>query len=112
VAADHSDIARGAVAAAIGAAPCSPARLIDWHRRERCLEHRSIGERNLGRHGLAFGRKAKRRMICPADPAAPIDEGIEHHVEKLVGGLEGDFLRAGRGLAGKLVQGIGEIAAG
>src|SRR5262245_63393392 len=51
-------------------------------------------------------------MVGAADPAAAIDEGIEHHVEKLVGELECHLLRTGRGLAGKLVQGIGEIAAG
>jgi hypothetical protein len=42
-------------------------------------------------------------VIGAADPAAAINEGIKHHVEKLVGELEGDFLRAGRGFAGKLV---------
>src|SRR6516162_2720633 len=33
MAADHCEIAGGAVAAAVGAAPRGPARLIDWHRR-------------------------------------------------------------------------------
>jgi len=51
-------------------------------------------------------------MVGAANPAAAIDEGIEHHVQELVGELEGDLLRAGRGLAGKLVEGSGEIAAG
>ena len=51
-------------------------------------------------------------MISPADPAAAIDERIEHHIEELIGELEADLLRAGGGLAGKLVQGISEIAAG
>ena len=51
-------------------------------------------------------------MIGAADPAAAIDEGIEHQVEKLVGELEADFLRAGGGFAGKLVQRTGETAAG
>jgi hypothetical protein len=41
-------------------------------------------------------------VIGAADPAAPVDEGIEHQVEELVGELEADFLRAGRGLAGEL----------
>ena len=41
-------------------------------------------------------------MAGAADPAAAIDEGIEHHVEKLVGELECHFLCAGRGLAGEL----------
>src|SRR5262249_33055195 len=43
---------------------------------------------------------------------APVDEGIEHEVEELALHLEADFLRTGRGLAGKLVQGSGEIGAG
>jgi hypothetical protein len=30
-------------------------------------------------------------MVGAADPAAAVDEGIEHHVEKLVGELEADF---------------------
>ena len=51
-------------------------------------------------------------MVGAADPAAAIDEGIEHHVQELVGELEPDLLRAGRGLAGKLVQGSDETAAG
>jgi len=104
MAADDGDIAAGAVAAAIGATPYRPARLID--RRQRCawlLEHRGIGERNFGRHSFAFGGKAERRMVgAAADPAAPIDEGVEHHVEKLIGELECDLLRASRGLAGEL----------
>ena len=45
-------------------------------------------------------------MIGAADAAASIDEGIEHQVEELVGELEADLLRAGRGFAGKLVQGV------
>src|SRR5262249_50851616 len=64
------------------------------------------------RHGFALGGKAERRMVGAADAAAAIDEGIEHHVQELVGELEGDLLRAGRGFAGKLVQGSDEIAAG
>ena len=51
-------------------------------------------------------------MIGAADAAAAIDEGIEHQVEELVGELEADLLRAGRGFAGKLVQRSGEIVAG
>ena len=61
---------------------------------------------------VALGRKAKRRVIGPADATAPIDEGIEHQIEELVGELECDLLRAGRGFAGKLVQRSGEIVAG
>ena len=51
-------------------------------------------------------------MIGAADAAASVDEGIEHQIEELVGQLEADPLRAGRGFARKLVQGVGEIAAG
>ena len=51
-------------------------------------------------------------MIGAADAAASIDEGIEHQVEELVGELEADALGAGRGFARKLVQGVGQIAAG
>ena len=40
-------------------------------------------------------------MIGAADPAPAIDERIEHQVEELVGELECDLLRAGRGFAGK-----------
>ena len=113
VAADDGKIAAGAVAAAIGAAPCGPARLVD--RRQgllRCLEHRGIGERDLGRRAVALGRKAERGMIRAADAAASIDEGIEHQVEELVGELEADALGAGGGFAGKLVEGAGQIVAG
>ena len=105
MAADHGEIAGGAVAAAIGATPHRPARLIDRRRHSWCFQHRGIGQCDLGRHVVALGRKAKRRVIGAADAAAPIDEGIEHQVEELVGELEGDLLRAGRGFAGKLVQG-------
>ena len=49
---------------------------------------------------------------APADATAPIDEGIEHQIEELVGKLECDLLRPCRGFAGKLVQGCGEIVAG
>jgi hypothetical protein len=102
MAADHREIASGAVAAAIGTTPHRPARLIDRHRLGRWLEHRGIGVGNVGRHGLALGRKAERRMVGAGDPATTIDEGIEHQVEELIGELEADFLRAGRGLAGEL----------
>ena len=113
VAADHGEIAAGAVAAAIGAAPRRPARLVDrWQGLLRCLEHRGIGERDLGRRVVALGRKAERGVIGTADAAASVDEGIEHQIEELVGELEADRLRAGRGFAGKLVQGAGEIVAG
>ena len=50
-------------------------------------------------------------MVGAADPAAPIDEGIEHQVEELVAELEADLLRAGCGLTVELIQGTGEIAA-
>src|SRR5262249_11578746 len=40
------------------------------------------------------------------------DSDRAHHLQELVGELEGDLLCAGRGLAGELVQGSGEIAAG
>jgi hypothetical protein len=112
VAAAHGEIAGGAVAAAIGSTPHGPARLIDRHRLRRRLQYRGIGVGNVGRHGFAFGRKAERRVICPSDATAPIDEGVEHQVEELVDKLESDFLRAGRGFAGKLVQRSGEIVAG
>ena len=45
MAAAHGEIAGGAVAAAVGAAPRGPARLIDRRRRLGRLEHRGIGER-------------------------------------------------------------------
>ena len=51
-------------------------------------------------------------MVGAASPATAVDEGIEHQVEELVGELEGDLLRAGRGFAGQLLQRSGEIAAG
>src|SRR5215831_15157348 len=112
MAAAHGEIAGGAVAAAVGAAPRGPARFIERRRRWGRLEYRGIGMRDVRRHGFAFGRKAERRVVGAADPAAAIDEGIEHHVQELVGELECHLLCAGRGLAGKLVQGIDEIAAG
>src|SRR5215510_333964 len=103
MAADDGDIAAGAVAAAIGATPYRPARLIDRCRLGRRLQHLGIGERDVLRQVFAFGSKAKRRMVAAAaDPAAPIDEGVEHHIEKLIGELECDLLRASRGLAGEL----------
>ena len=110
--ADDSEIAGGAIAAAIGATPHRPARLIDRRRHSRSFEHRGIGQCDLRWGVVARGRKAKRRVICAADATAAIDEGIEHQIEELVGELECDLLRAGRGFAGKLVQGVGEIVAG
>jgi hypothetical protein len=59
--------------------------------------------RDVGRHGVAFGREAERGVIGAAGAAAAIDEGIEHQVQELVAELEPDLLRAGRGFAGKLV---------
>jgi len=113
VAADHGLITARAVAAAIGTAPCGPARLIDWWQGLlRRLEHRGISERDLRRHGVALRREAERGAIGAADAAASVDEGIEHQVEELVGELEADALRAGGGFAGKLVQGVGQIVAG
>src|SRR5215472_18391532 len=113
MAAGDDDIARGAIAAAIGTGPCRPAWLIDrreW--RSRLLEHRCIGEGEFGRHCFALGckaerrwprfavgRKAKRRIVGAANPATAVDEGIEHHVEELVGELERDLLRTRGGLA-------------
>src|SRR5262245_2855399 len=81
MAAAHGEIAGGAVAAAVGAAPRGPARFIDRRRRWGRLQHRGVGLRDVRRHGFALGRKAERRMVGAADPAAPIDEGIEHHVQ-------------------------------
>jgi hypothetical protein len=46
-------------------------------------------------------------MVSAADSAAPIDEGVEHHVEKLIGELEGDLLRAGGGFARELIERCG-----
>src|SRR5262245_30469594 len=76
MAAAHGEIAGGAVAAAVGAAPRGPARLIDRRRRWGRLQHRGVGLRDVRRHGFALGRKAERRTVGAADPAAPIDEGI------------------------------------
>ena len=112
MAADDGEIAGGAIAAAIGATPDRPARLIERRRHSWSFQHRGIGQCDLRWGVVARGRKAKRRVICPADATAPIDEGIEHQVEELVGKLECDLLRAGRGFAGKLVQRCGEIVAG
>ena len=112
MAADRGDIAAGAVAAAIGATPDRP-RLTDRRRRSWFFGHR--GERALRWGVVVLGRKTTERpdrLTRPTDPAAAIDEGIEHQVEELVGELEGDFLRAGRGFAGKPVQRCGEIVAG
>ena len=53
---------------------------------------------------VARGCKPKRRVIGAADATAAIDEGIEHQIEELVGELERDLLRSGRGFTGKLVQ--------
>jgi hypothetical protein len=41
-------------------------------------------------------------MVGGANPTAAIDEGIEHHVEKLAAELECGRLGAGRGLSGEL----------
>ena len=63
--------------------------------------NRGVGERDLGRRGVALRRKAERRVIgAPADAASPIDEGIEHQSEDLGCKLEADPLGAGRGFAG------------
>src|SRR6516164_7956298 len=85
MAAGDGEITSGAVAAAVGAAPRRPARLIDWCWRRGLLEHLGIGKRDLRRHGFARGGKAERWVVAAAYSAAAIDEGIEHHVEKLVG---------------------------
>src|SRR5262249_60433235 len=89
MAADNGDIAAGAVAAAIGAAPRRPPRLIDWReRRARLPEHRGISERDLGRHGLALARKAGRRwprfavagtrpLVGTANPPTADGEGTQ-----------------------------------
>src|SRR5262249_41515487 len=125
MAADDGYIPRRAISAALGTGPCRPAWLIDRReRRSRLLEHRGIGERNRRRHRFALGceaerrgprfavaRKAKRRLVGAANPATAVDEGIEHQVEKLVGELEGDLLRARRGFPGELVECCGEVAA-
>ncbi len=112
MAADIGEVAAGLVAAAVGATPHRPARLIDRRRLGRRFQHRGVGVGDIGRHGVALGCKAERGVIGAADPAAAIDEGIEHQIEELVGELESNLLRAGRGFAGKLIQATGEIAAG
>ena len=111
VAADHREIAVGTIAAAIACAPHGPA-LLEGGRLRRCLEHLRVGERDVLRQRRAFRRKAERWPVDTADPGAPVDEGIEHQVQELIGELEADFLRAGGGFAGELVQGTGEITAG
>ena len=112
VAADECNIAAGAVAAAISAAPHRPTRLIDRRRLWRRLQHRGIGVGDVGGHVFALRRKAERRVIGAANAAAAIYEGIKHQVQELVGELEADFLRAGSGFAGELAQPAGEIGAG
>jgi hypothetical protein len=90
VTADHGEIARGVIAAAIGTDPRRPASLAD-RRWQRPFDDRASG-------------------ILGA--AAALDEGIKHQVEKLVGELEGHLLRPGRNLAGELIERVGQIAAG
>src|SRR5262249_5437189 len=103
VAAEHGRIAARLVAAAIGAAPRSPALLEDGHRRRlRLLEHLGISERDVVRQLLLLGREAERGRACPGDAAAAIDERIEHEREELVANLEGNLLDAGGGLAREL----------
>ena len=112
MASDHRRIARGAIAAAIGRAPCAPALLEGRRRHRRRFEHRGIGQRDLVRDGLALGRKRDCRPAASRGAVASIDERIEHEPEELVADLECALLRAGRGFAGELAQRIGEIAAG
>src|SRR5262249_37949271 len=78
MAADHGEIAGSAVAAATGATPHRPPRLIARRCLGRLLQHRRIGMGNVGRQGIALRRKAERRAIGAANPVAPVDEGIEH----------------------------------
>ena len=112
MAAEHRRIARGAVAAAIGAAPCAPALLEARRLHRRRLEHRGIGERDFVGDGFALGCEADRGPAEPGRAVAAVDERIEHEPEELVAHLECDLLAAGRGFAGELAQRIGEIAAG
>jgi hypothetical protein len=51
-------------------------------------------------------------MVGAADPAAAINEWIEHQVEELVAELETDLLRAACGFAVELIERSGQIAAG
>src|SRR5262245_17591859 len=111
MAADHGEIAAGAVAAAEACAPYRQARLIDWHRRRALLEHLGIGERDVLRQVFALWRKAERRVIDAADAAAAVDERIKHQVQELIGELEANLLRVGGGFTGELAQRVGEIGA-
>jgi hypothetical protein len=113
VAAEHRRIAVGLVAAAIGAAPRGPARLVCLRLHRRRLEHRGIGEGDVGgQRRVALGGKAERGAARAGDAAASVDERIEHQVEELAPHLEAGLLRAGRGLAGELRERVAEIGAG
>src|SRR5262249_38474287 len=111
VAAEHRRIARRAIAAAIGAAPHSPALLEGRRLHGSRLEYRGISERDVVRQFLALGRKSERRSAGATDAAAAIDEGIEHQAEELALHLEADLLRAGCGFAGKLREHVTETGA-
>src|SRR5262245_27050604 len=112
MAADHGEIAAGAVAAAEACAPYRQARLIHRCRLGRCLEYLGIGERDVLRQVFALGRKTECRVIGAADTAAAVDEWIKHQVQELIGELEADLLRVGGSFAGQLAQRVGKIAAG
>jgi hypothetical protein len=109
VAAHHREIACAAIAGAIACAPHAPALLEAWRLR-RLFQYLCISERNVVGQLFALGRKADRGATERV--AAHVDEGIEHHVEELVGELEADLLRAGGGLAGEPIERPGQIAAG
>ena len=66
----------------------------------------------LVRQRLALRRKAERRPAGNGDPAAAVDERIEHQPEELAAELERALPRAGGGFAGQERERVREIAAG
>src|SRR5262249_7399114 len=111
ITAAYYGISSRAIAAAISAAPRRPSRLIDWDRRGRFLEHLGIRKRDLGWHNFPLGRQPERGVVSTTNPAAPIDERIEHQVEELVHELECDTLRAGCDFTVELIERPGQTAA-
>src|SRR5437660_7297134 len=67
VAADHRGVAADAAAAAEGPAPGGPALLEARRLLRRSLEHLRVGERDVVRERFAFGSKAQRRVVRPAE---------------------------------------------
>src|SRR5262249_25169325 len=96
MAADPRQVAGRAVAPPVTRAPYAP-RLLEGDRLRRRFQYFGVGESDIVRQFFALRRKADRATAERV--AAPVDEGIEHDVEELIGQLERALLSFGGYLA-------------